>query len=556
MAPNVKVTATDIARGVSFTATSNQDGVYLINNLIPSTYKVTAEAPGFQTYVLSGFPLQARQEAGLNITLTLGASAQTVEVSSQVQMVDPSNATLGGVVNNKSIVDLPIINRNILTLMAIEPGVQPSTQNNYSSNFFTSAIRYSFNGGLESTSDFQQDGISILNQSDIPGIMGLTMLPSVDGVDEMRVQTNSYSASYGRSGGGITTMVTKSGTNAFHGTAFDFLRNNGLNANSFFSNRSGAKIAPLHENQFGGSVGGPIIKNKTFFFVVYERDINNAGAFNLFTVPTAAMRTGDFSGALNSAGQLKTIYNPFSTVPDPNNAGQFLRTPFPGNRIPANLIDKVGSNAATYWPAPNLPGLTNNLAATAVSANPLQQVTTKIDHNFNGNKRIFGRYSNLYNVAGSPNYYRNLADTGFGPMTVHGHNIALGYTQTLGDATVLELRAGVNRFNALRPSNGLGFKLTALGLPVSTENYLKEGDVEEFPGISNQGYSLLGNQSGPYYESHELDYIFSGSLARVMGKHTITVGGEHRDYFLNFLQTNPLLMNFGADMTQGPNART
>ncbi|MEO8127951.1 MAG: carboxypeptidase-like regulatory domain-containing protein [Bryobacteraceae bacterium] len=556
VAPNVKVTATDISRGVSFTATSNQDGVYLINNLIPSTYKVTAEAPGFQTYVLSGFPLQARQEAGLNITLTLGASAQTVEVSSQVQMVDPSNATLGGVVNNKSIVDLPIINRNILTLMAIEPGVQPSTQNNYSSNFFTSAIRYSFNGGLESTSDFQQDGISILNQSDIPGIMGLTMLPSVDGVDEMRVQTNSYSASYGRSGGGITTMVTKSGTNAFHGTAFDFLRNNGLNANSFFSNRSGAKIAPLHENQFGGSVGGPIIKNKTFFFVVYERDINNAGAFNLFTVPTAAMRTGDFSGALNSAGQLKTIYNPFSTVPDPNNAGQFLRTPFPGNRIPANLIDKVGSNAATYWPAPNLPGLTNNLAATAVSANPLQQVTTKIDHNFNGNKRIFGRYSNLYNVAGSPNYYRNLADTGFGPMTVHGHNIALGYTQTLGDATVLELRAGVNRFNALRPSNGLGFKLTALGLPVSTENYLKEGDVEEFPGISNQGYSLLGNQSGPYYESHELDYIFSGSLARVMGKHTITVGGEHRDYFLNFLQTNPLLMNFGADMTQGPNART
>ena len=556
VAPNVKVTATDIARGVSFTATSNQDGVYLINNLIPSTYKVTAEAPGFQTYVVSRFPLQAKQEAALNITLTLGTSAQTVEVSSQVQMVDPSNATLGGVVNNKSIVDLPIINRNILTLMAIEPGVQPSTQNNYSSNFFTSAIRYSFNGGLESTSDFQQDGISILNQSDIPGIMGLTMLPSVDGVDEMRVQTNSYSASYGRSGGGITTMVTKSGTNAFHGTAFDFLRNNGLNANNFFSNRAGAKIAPLHENQFGGSVGGPIIKNKTFFFVVYERDINNAGAFNLFTVPTAAERGGDFSGALNASGQLKTIYNPFSTIADPNNSGQFLRTPFPGNVIPANLLDKVGLKAATYWPAPNLAGLTNNLAATAVSANPLQQITGKVDHNFSGNKRVFVRYSNLYNVAGSPNFYRNLADTGFGPMTVHSQNAALGYTQTLGSATVLELRAGVNRFNALRPSNGLGFKLTTLGLPASTEAYLQQGDVDEFPGIASQGYSNLGNNNGPYYESHELDYIFSGSLARVMGKHTITVGGEHRDYFLNFLQTNPLLMNFGADMTQGPNART
>src|SRR5437899_9745436 len=119
---------------------------------------------------------------------------------------------LGGVVNNQSIVDLPLVNRNVLTLMAIQPGVAPSTPNNYQSTFFTSAIRYSFNGGLESTSDFQVDGVSILNQSDIPGIMGLTMLPSVDGVDEMRVQTNSYSSVYGRSGGGIVKAVTQCGT--------------------------------------------------------------------------------------------------------------------------------------------------------------------------------------------------------------------------------------------------------------------------------------------------------------------------------------------------------
>src|ERR1700722_13285727 len=360
VAPNAKVTATDIARGVAFTTTTNQDGVYFINNLIPSTYKVIAEAAGFQTYVLDQFPLQAKQDAKLNITLLLGTSTQTVEVSSQVQMVDPSNATLGGVVNNKSIVDLPIVNRNILTLMAIEPGVAPSTPNNYSSNFFTSAIRYSFNGGLESTSDFQQDGISILNQSDIPGIMGLTMLPSVEAIDEMRVQTNSYSASYGRSGGGITTMVTKSGTNSFHGDAYEFLRNNDLNANSFFSNRSGAAIAPLHEDQYGGTIGGPVIKNKTFFFFGFERDVNNAGAFSLFSVPTAAERQGDFSGDLNSAGQLKTIFNPMSTAPDPNNAGQFIRTPFPNNIIPASMMDPAGMKAATYWASPTLAGLVHN----------------------------------------------------------------------------------------------------------------------------------------------------------------------------------------------------
>jgi Carboxypeptidase regulatory-like domain len=552
--PSVKVVATDTARGVSFTTTTNQDGVYIINNLIPSTYRVTVEAAGFQTYQLNSFPLTAKQEAVLNITLQLGTATQTVEVSSQVQMVDPSNATLGGVVNNTSIVDLPISNRNILVLMAIEPGVQPSTPNNYSSNFFTSAIRYSFNGGLESTSDFQQDGVSILNQSDIPGIMGLTMLPSVDAIDEMRVQTNSYSASYGRSGGGITTMVTKSGTNGFHGDAFEFLQNNDLDANSFFSNRAGAQIAPLHIDQYGGSIGGPVIKNKTFFFGLLERDVNDSGGFSLFTVPTAAERAGNFSQDLNPAGGLKVIYNPFSTATTANSAGDYVRTPFPGNVIPSNLINPVGAAAASYWPQPNLPGLVNNLGVTAVTTNPLEQITTKIDHNFSGNKRAFIRYGYLYNVSGSANYFGNLADEGYGPMTVRAHNAALGYTQTLGASTVLELRAGINRFSAYRPSNGLGFQLTKLGLPAGLQTYMEEGDVDEFPGIAVQGYSTLGNNNGPYYESHELDYVFSGTLLRVIGKHTLTVGAEQRDYFLNFFQTNPLVMNFGNDMTQGPNA--
>jgi len=565
VAPNVKVTVTDSARGTQYSATTNQEGVFLIKNLIPSTYKVTAEAAGFQTYVLDTYPLTATQQAVLNITLQLGTASQTVEVSSQVQMIEPSNATLGGLVNNKSIIDLPLVNRNVLTLMVLQPGVAPSTPNNYQSNFFTSAIRYSFNGGMESTNDFQLDGMSILNQSDIPGIMGLTMLPSVDSVEEMKLQTNSYSAVYGRSGGGITTMVTKSGTNALHGDLFEFLRNNDLNANNFFSNRSGAKIAPLKINQFGGSVGGPIIKNKAFFFGLLEKDTSIQGGFSLFTVPTAAERGGDFSQDINATGQLRTIYNPLSATPDPNNAGHFLRTAFPGNVIPQSLIDPVGAKAASYWPSPNLPGTLipgssaytglNNAGLTASATNPLWQNTEKVDYNFSESKRAFIRYAYLYNVAGSPNYFNNLADEGYGPMTVHSHNAAVGYTQTFGSATVLDLRAGVNRFSAFRPSNGLGFKLTDLGMPQSLQTFLEQGDVDEFPGIAVQGYSTLGNNNGPYYSSNQLNYNFSGTLSRVIGKHTVTVGAEHRDYYLNFVQTNPLVMNFGADMTQGPDAR-
>ena len=225
-------------------------------------------------------------------------------------------------------------------------------------------------------------------------------------------------------------------------------------------------------------------------------------------------------------------------------------------------MDPVGVNAASYWPLPNLPGTPvpgtsifvplNNLAATAVSANPLEQITFKVDHNFNTNRRGFIRYTKLYNVAGSPNFYNNLADTGYGPMTVHSHNVAFGYTQTFGSATVLDLRAGVNRFTAFRPSNGLGFKLTTLGLPANLEKYMQEGDVDEFPGITAQGYSNLGNNNGPYYSSNQTNYNFSGSILRVIGKHSLSFGAEHRDYFLAFFQTNPLLMNFANDMTQGP----
>src|SRR6185437_1082192 len=198
----------------------------------------------------------------------------------------------------------------------------------------------------------------------------------------------------------------------------------------------------------------------------------------------------------------------------------------------------------------------NNAGLTASTLNPVWQNTEKVDYNFSENKRAFIRYAYLFNVAGSPNYYNNLADTGYGPMTVHSHNASVGYTQTFGSATVMDLRAGVNRFSAFRPSNGLGFKLTTLGMPQDLQTFLEQGDVDEFPGIATQGYSLLGNNNGPYYSSNQLNFNFSGTLSRVIGKHTITVGGEHRDYFLNFVQTNPLLMIFSAAMTQGPDART
>ena len=568
--PNVKVTVTDIERGTPYTATTNAQGVYFIKDLIPSTYKVTAEASGFRTYVLDAFPLGQTQAAGLNISLQLGTSSQTVEVSGKVQMVEPTSATLTGTVNSESVVDLPLANRNVLTLMVLTPGVTPSTPNSYQSNFFTSAIRYQFNGGEESTNDFQVDGVSILNQSDIPGIMGLTMLPSVDSVQEVTVQTNDYSAAYGRSGGGITSMVSKSGTNQWHGDGYEFVQNTSLEANSFFSNASGGKIPPLHYSQYGGSVGGPIIKNKLFVFGLLERNYNHSGFFSEYTVPTAAELQGNFAQDYNSDGTLKTIYNPFSTVPDPSNPGQFIRTAVPGNNL-QNLtgvtLDPIGQKLASYWPGANLPGVAvtgvpgayapiNNLGLSGSAPNPLEEITFKVDYNLGSNKHLFLRYGYLFNVSASPNVWHNDADEGYGDMTVRAHNGVLGYTQTFGGASVLDLRAGVNRFWAFRPSNGYPFNLTTLGFSQDMTDYVEQGDVPEFPGVAVQGYSTLGNNNGPYYAVPATDYMFSGSFSRVIGKHTLTAGAEQRDYFLGYLQTNPPTFNFGNDMTQGPNPLT
>jgi Carboxypeptidase regulatory-like domain len=564
--PAVKVTVRDLERGLSYQGVTNTTGLYRVPDLLPSTYSVTAEKNGFRTYLLRSFPLVTLQKAVLNITLEVGNTKQQVVVTSQVQMVEPSNATLGGLVNNAAVVDLPLVNRNVLQLMAIVPGVMPTTPNSFSSTFFTSAVRYSINGGDESTSQMELDGLSFLNQSDIPGILGLSVLPSVDSVQDFRVQTNDYSASYGRSGGGIVTMVTKSGTNQFHGDAYEFLENNDLEANGFFSNASGATIPPYHYDDYGFTVGGPVIKNHTFFFFSFERNIDHAGEFSLFTVPTMAERNGDFSQDLNAQGQQIVIYNPFTTTPNPASPGTYLRNAFPGNRIPASLMNPVAVKATTYWPAPNLPGTpipgtssftpVNNFGATAVASSPVEMIDFKVDHNFSETKRAFIRYDYFQTVSGDPNLFGNPADEGFGTLTSTGHNATIGYTETFGSGTVLDLRAGFDRFVAYRPSQGLNFNLTTLGLPESLVTYSALGNEPEFPYFGPEGYSSLGNDEGSYYTSHNYDYLGSANLTHIVGRHTLSVGAQTTSFFLNFFQQNPFNAGFSNAMTQGPNPLT
>lgn len=552
-----KITVTDVQRNIDFRTETNSAGVYRIIELTPGTYRVTAEAPGFRTYVLEALPLATQQNATVNIVLEIGAVTERVQVTATGPLLEASNATLSAVVENKKIIDLPLNNRNIYSLMRLVPAVTPSTPNS-ESDFFTSTIRFSINGGKESQNDIQLDGVTAMVQSDIQGIYGASAIPSVEGIQEFRVQTNSYTAEYGRSGGGQVTMLTKSGSNEFHGSAFEFLRNSAMDSVNFFLNRSGGRRAAFQQHQYGASVGGPIRKDRTFFFALYEKRLVKSGAFVQYTVPTAQQLGGDFSNTRTAAGALRVIYDPFTTRPNPDQPGRFLRTPFAGNRVPVAMFDPVAVNAAKLWPAPNQPGLVNtnqlNVAIQKVPRSPTDRVDFKVDHNFNQNRRAFVRYNRFKQATGAYDFWENGATPSDGIMYWGSHNAAVDYTESIGTSTILNLRAGLSLFNAWRPAFSYGFDVTTLGLPASLQDVTLKTGAPRIPRFDVQDYTSIGPNNGSTYGSDNVAYTAVGNLTKISGKHSMKFGGEWRTFALGFAQfgSSPANFNFTRLMTQGP----
>src|SRR6266478_2797829 len=360
---DAKITVTDIGKNTTHKTSTNESGFYLIGQLAPGAYRVTAEKSGFRKYVLDEVPLSTQQKVSADIAMELGSVSENVQVTAQAQLVESTTSTLGAVVENKRIVDLPLNGRNILNLSALVPGVFLVRQMTGIADTFT-ANRFIVNGGQESTSDLLLDGVSATVSHNIATIPAVSAIPSVEGVQEFRIQTNAYSAEYGRSGGGVVTLSSKSGTNQLHGDLFEYLRNSKLDSNNFFANSAALPLASFKRNQFGASVGGPVYlpkiyngKNHTFFYFTYEGQRIAQAQFAQQTVPTELQRRGDFSQTLNSVGQVITIYDPFTNRPSPDKAGSFLRDPFPGNGVPQGRMNPVALNAQKYCPQPNSPGL-------------------------------------------------------------------------------------------------------------------------------------------------------------------------------------------------------
>ena len=557
---NAKITITDVQRNQDYRTETNASGVYRVIELTPSVYRVTAEAAGFRMYVLESLSLSTQQNATVNITLEIGAVTERVLITSTGPLLETSSAALSSVVENKKIIDLPLNNRNIYSLLRLVPGITPSTPNS-ESDFFTSTIRFSINGGKESLNDIQLDGVTAMVQSDIQGIYGASAIPSVEGIQEFRVQTNSYTAEYGRSGGGQVTMVTKSGNNEFHGSAFEFLRNSAMDSKSFFLNRTNGRKASLQQHQYGVSTGGPIRKDKTFFFALYEKRLVKSGSFSQFTVPTAQQLQGDFSNTRNANGAVRTIYDPFTTRPNPANPSTFLRTPFAANRIPTAMMDPVTLNAVKLWPAANQPGSLNanqnNLAIQKVPRSPTDRVDFKIDHNLSESRRMFVRYNRFKQATAAADFWDNGAAPSDGIMYWGSHNVAADYTETIGAVTVLNLRFGLSLFDAWRPAFTYGYDVTQLGLPAALQEVTLRTGAPRIPRFDVQDFTSIGPNNGSTYKSNNVAYTAVGNLTKISGKHSMKFGAEWRTFALGFAQfgSSPANFSFTRAMTQGPDPR-
>jgi hypothetical protein len=545
--PGAEVIITQVQTNKQVTVTANGDGYYTSPPLSVGDYRVEAKAQGFRRAVRSGLTIQIQQTLSVDFTLEVGAVTESIEVTAQAPVLETTSSALGKVVDNRRILDLPLNTRNVYSLIYLTPGVSGSIGNNYNS------MGYSVNGARPTMMDTVIDGVTASFPT-VNGFTGISVFPSVDAIQEFKVMGATYPAEFGRSLGSVLNVVYKSGTNQFHGSAYEFLRNSVFDANNFFDNRRGQELGSFKRSQFGGHATGPIIKDKTFFMGSYEGLRARSFATTLRTVPTAEQRAGDFSKTRNQAGALIRIFNPFTTRANPSGSG-FIRDQFAENRIPQNLIDPVALNVLKYYPLPNLPGDANtganNYAASGSTQLNLDNYDFRVDHRISERQTFFARYSHRYTEDVPLKAFPESITMAEGRVIQENkaRNFVAEYTHTLSPATVLTGRLGFARTLFVFSNQGLGFKPSQLGLPASIDSVV---DRQMFPAFGVSGMTSLGGNDHRF--NAFMSYPFVATLTRAQGKHNWKYGGEVRLIRVNVWEArNAGQFNFNAGMTQGPN---
>jgi hypothetical protein len=513
-----KVTVRHIATGLVREESTNDAGEYLFAQLPVGQYDLTVEQAGFKKVDRGGILLQVDDKLRVDVDMAVGAVTETLSVEAAAPVIQTDSATVGNVVNNKQVTELPLNGRNFLQLNLLGPGANQGVKGSQNQ---TQGGSITVNGAREQANNFLLDGI---DNNDL-AINQYSVAISTEAMQEFKQQASTYTAEFGRSGGAQIDIATKSGTNQFHGVLYEYLRNANLDAKNFFD--IPGPIPPFKRNQFGTAVGGPIIKDKTFFFFNWESTRVRQSITRVATVPTAAMKSGDFSALLPST----VIYDPSSI-----NA-QGVRTPFTGNMIPSSKFDKVGQALLNLYPNPNtsVGVASGSFTSSPGKSDDFDQYTGRVDHRFTQNNNLFARYSfSKEDRFDTFDPFCSLTNVpGFGCNTLNGgQNLVVSDVHLFGATKVNELRLGFNRARGGIFQQDQAIDLsTQLGVLGTSRSGIDYGLTRILPA----GFDTVGDGGNLPQDRKDNTYQVTDSFAWTKGTHSFKFGGDLRRFQLNLL---------------------
>lgn len=498
--PNVSITAISLGTGLARKTVASQSGNYAVPLLPVGEYSVTAEAAGFKKKIVTGIVVEVNQEPRVDISLEVGSVSDAVTVNAEASVLQTENAVVGQVIDNRYTTQIPLNGRDFSQLLLLSPGTTTRPGGfDLSVGSATGSLGSGIAiGGRDSQNNFTLDGAS----NNARQFGNIAMKPSIDAIQEFKVQTNSYTADQGNAAFGQVSLITKSGTNRLHGALFEFWRNNVFDARNTFL----PKASRLNRNQFGGAVGGPIRRNKSFFFVNYEHHTERRGVETFRSVPVQAWRDGDFSGV---AGL--TLRDPGATAP------------FAGNRIPKTLFSKTANASIGLWPQQNFGGaatISQNLLVTRPDSFSDKMLTVKIDHELTGKDRLSGRYSN------APHDETTTPTLPTFEQIIPPHNsiVLLNWTHIFKPALLGEFRTSFTRSEYVQrsPNTGKAGYYDQFGI----NNPLAGSQFEGAPSLTFTNISMTAFGDGDFNTQRDIsnEFNYAGNISWTHGNHITKTG--------------------------------
>jgi hypothetical protein len=550
-----KITVNSLERNTVSDGLSNSKGIYFVQFLLPGHYTLRVESPGFKPYLQSGLALEAADHVTVDVRLDIGSRADQVTVTSEAQLLEAESATLATTVENRVLENVPTNGRNLFSLQYNLPGVVKAGTYWGSMELYaySDVNGVSISGGRVGENETLIDGVS-----NTKGDRGVSLVPSLSATQEFSVQSNLYDAQYGRVGGGVTSIIVKSGGNRVHGELYEFLKNVKLDANEWTSNKASLPQRKFENNTWGVEADGPIFipklfdgRNRAFFMMSYEGEKENSNGVITTTVPLPSWRTGDFSSLLNSQGLPVVIYDPKTTRLGPG--GIYIRDPFAGNIIPANRINSIAAKVAALYPDPLSSGVgpnhLTNYAKLAPGGNKYTALLGKIDLNLSSKSRLAWRYGQTpYFAPGSPVWGNNAGEPSTYKTQVP-RNWGADWTYVISPTLVFDLRGGLARLEQISGSLFAGgYDPRQLGFPSSL---VSQFTALQFPRFTFGTYNQIGASTVTNYTTFDT-WSVQPNLSWMFGRHALRFGAEARLYNRNNLQ--PGLASgtyaFGKNWTQ------